>query len=257
MRKRLRKLPVLDFTNFTPVEVYDYLVSGKILKFPNGFVTPDNMREIIREVILMRQKLTRNEICNNISVKYLRKYNLGGAVKVFHTNIFELVNYCFDEMDIKPWELNKLENGFWQNNQNRKEFLLWIAKKEKIDLKSIDDLKKINAKLIRKYGGSRILKCKGGIFENIKLVAKIDIKQWQVMKNVVWNDEKVKEAVRWLIEEKLNWSHDEVVEKLSVKTFRDNNLGGMLCKYCNNSPIRALYIAYPGEYSRVRRTILK
>ena len=45
---------------------------------------------------------------------------------------------------------------------------------------------------------------------------------------------------------------DEVVDKISARVFYAYDLGGMLCKHCNHSPIKALQIAYPGEYTKLR-----
>ena len=257
MKKRRKNTSNIDYTKLTSIEVYDYLVAGKILKFPNGFVTPHNMKEIVREVVLNRLKLTREEICKKLSYIYLRKYKLGGSKRAFNSNIFNLITYCFPEMDIKYWELNKVENSFWEKEKNRKEFMLWLTQKENIDLTSIDDLRILDAKLIQKYGGSKALKFGGGVYSLILLVAEINVKEWQVVKMPVWTEAKVKDAVKWLIEEQLKWTHEEVVKNISAKVFYENNLGGLLSKYCDHSPIRALQIAYPGQYTKVRNSRLE
>lgn len=252
MKRRRRKSSKLDYTKLTPVEVYNHVLKGTLLTFPNGYVTPENMKPIIREVILNRNKLTREEICDKVNTTYLREYNLGGAIKAFRTKIYELISYCFPEFDIKPWELTKLNNGFWKEEKNRKDFMLWLAEKESIDLESIDSLKRIDARLVQKYGGSKPLQYGGGLYNLILLIAKVDVKEWQVIKMRVWTEEKAKEAVKWLIEEQLNWSYDEVVEKISARVFYKHNLGGLLLKYCNHSPLKALQIAYPGVYTKVK-----
>ena len=75
-------------------------------------------------------------------------------------------------------------------------------------------------------------------------------KPWQLTRvpNSYWTLEKGIEATKWLIEEKLKWTDEEVAEKLRRKTFLDNKLSGMLVQVFNNSPYEAINSAYPGKY---------
>jgi len=252
MNKGRRKKSGIDYTTLTPVEVYDLVVARTILTFPSDFVVPENMKPILREVLLNRLNLKREEICKNVDDEYLRKYFLGGARKAFNQSIYKMLNYCFPEMEIMPWELSKIQNGYWMQKENQKKFMEWLVKKEKIDVKSIESLRRIDANLIQKYGGSRPLTYGGGVYNLILLIAKVEVKEWQVVRMRVWTEEKVKKAVRWLIEEKLKWSDEDVESKLSIKVFNDNSLAGMLQKYCNHSPAQALQIAYPNKHYNLK-----
>ena len=252
MKRIWRKPSGLDYSTLTPVQVYDHVVSGTIKTFPNGYVVPENMKPILREVVLNRLKLTRQEICDKLSYNYLRPFSISGSRKAFNDNIYDLITYCFPEFEIKYWELKKVQNAFWQQEENRKEFMLWVANKENIDVNSIESIKRIDADMIQKYGGSKPLVHGGGLYNLILLIAKIDVKEWEVIKMREWTDEKVRDAVKWLIEEKLGWSEEEVVNKMSARVFRKYNLDGMLQKHCNHSPLKALQIAYPGKYTRLK-----
>lgn len=245
----------LDVEVLSPLEVYECVLNGTLKRFPYGYVSAPNMKEILRYVILEKLKLSREDICKKLSYVFLRKYKLGGSRLAFNSSIFTLITYCFPEYDIKYWELNKVEDAFWEKEQNRKEFMLWVAKKENIRLDNLDDLKKFDVELVQKYGGNRARKY-GGMYELIKLVAEIDVKEWQVIKMPVWTEEKAINAVKWLIEEKLCWTKEKVKESISAKIFYDNDLGGMLKNYCYNSPIKALNLAYPNEYARVKNSRL-
>lgn len=251
MKSKAKKI---DTTFLTPLEVYSLVVNEDLKKFPNGYITKESMKEILRYVILEKLHMSRYDICHNISYPYLRKYKLGGTRRAFNSSIFSLITYCFPEFDINYWELNKVENGFWEKEENRKDFMTWLAEKEGICLDSIPDLTKIDAKLIQKHGGSKAIKYGGGVYELIKLVAMVDVKEWQVIKMPVWTEEKVKSAVKWLVEERLKWTKEQVVDGISANVFYDNDLGGMLKRYCNHSPLRALQIAYPGKYTKVRNS---
>lgn len=250
--KNVRKKKEFDYSEMTAIEVYELVCDKTIKRFPYGFVTKDNMKEIIREVILNRLNLGREEICNELNRQYLTKYHLGGARKAFKYNIFNLITYCFPEMKIKYWELKKAESGFWEKYQNRLEYMRWLVKKHNINVKSIDDLSKINAELIDSNHGSKARIYSNGIYELILMVAEVEVKEWQVIKMAKWTEEKAICAVKWLIEEKLKWTKEEVINNITVQIFYDNDLGGLLSKYCGNSPLKALQIAYPGEYTNLK-----
>lgn len=53
------------------------------------------------------------------------------------------------------------------------------------------------------------------------------------------------QITRYLIENILNWTDDDVKEKLRKFTFRENNLGGLICSKYNDSPFAAITAAYP------------
>ena len=60
--------------------------------------------------------------------------------------------------------------------------------------------------------------------------------------------EKGIEATKWLVEEKLKLTDDDLKEQLSYKLFMDNGLGGIL-RYCSNGSIyQAINTAYPNKY---------
>lgn len=243
----------VDVEGLSPLEVYQLVLDGTLRRFPYGYVSAPNMKEILRYVVLEKLSMSREDICKNLSYVFLRKYKLGGSRLAFDASIFKLITYCFPEFDIRYWELNKVEDAFWEKEENRKEFMLWVAEKENIHLDSLADLRKFDVELIQKYGGNRARKF-AGMYNLITLVAEIDVKEWQVIKMPVWNEEKAKASVKWLIEEKLRWTKKQVENNLSSKVFYDNDLGGMLKNYCNNSPIKALRLAYSNEKFKLKNS---
>ena len=53
------------------------------------------------------------------------------------------------------------------------------------------------------------------------------------------------EATRWLFEEKLKLSDEEIKSQISRKLFEDNGLDGMLQQCFSGSPSKALNSVYP------------
>ena len=63
-------------------------------------------------------------------------------------------------------------------------------------------------------------------------------KPWEVARvpKKIWNMETAREATIWLIEEKLKWSDEDVKEKLTLNTFKENSLKSMLNYLFNIDP---------------------
>lgn len=242
-----------DWSKMDSIDVWKAVRTGELKVFPNNYLNKNNCKELIRYLVLDELKLSRDEILK-INWKFLSNYQLGGTRKFLWGKIYKALNFCFPEYDIKPWEVTKATPGIWKDPKIRTNFIIWICKKENLNLSNIDDIRKISADLINKYGGSRALREAGGLYELIYPAVdnKLNLKEWQLIKVNFWNKEKTISAVHWLIEEKLKWSHDEVVNNLSASIFYKNDLGGMLSKFCNNSPLCALQIAYPGEYTYLK-----
>ena len=250
MKKRHRRKVKIDLFGLSSIDIYTCLLRGEIAKFPNNFVTRDNMKEIIRYVILTEKKLSRKEICDKISFDYLAQYKLKGSRHAFDYSIFELVKYCFPELDIKNWELKKVSNNFWKEEKNIIEYMNWLVEKEKIDTTKISDLKKIDANLIDKNFGRKARQYSNGIYNLILIVSKIDVKEWQVMNVSKWDDIKAAQAIKWLVEEKLKWSDNDIAQKMNVKVFEENDLGGLIKNYFRHNVINALNLTYPGKFIR-------
>ncbi len=247
-KKAKRKSDVI--VNCTPIEVYSAVVKGKIKKFPNDYMTQDIAKELITHVVINQLNFKRRDICKKLNLKLLSDHKLGGVRTQFDNSIFCIIDYVFPEMKIKQWELNKVHPDFWKVQSNRNEFILWVAAQENLNIKKIEYAKLINTPLILKKHGSNAVKEAGGLHILINEAVGNIFKEWQFVKINSWNEQKIVEAVEWLIVEKKNWSHKDVCNELTAQTFYDNDLGGMLSKGCENSPIIALEKWKPGEYKK-------
>lgn len=251
-----RKKP-LDFMYIAPKDAYYLILSGEIKKFPDGYLNQNICKEIVRHVILDKLKMTREEICDKISYPFLNKYKLGNMRKLFDCKVYKLVGFCFPEMDIKPWELQRVSNEYWRDKNNQKEYVLWVIEKEELDINSIQDLRKITAKYVISHYGKRALTSAGGIFQLLSLVTGDRYKEWEIMNICEWDEKKAISAVKWLIEERLQWTDIQVIQNLTAKTFKDNSLGGLFKNYFNNNKLAALNLAYPNKFKRDEKNPLK
>lgn len=247
--KRFKKSP--DLSNLSDLDVYLLLRNGHIEKFPNGFLTKDTCRRILRWLCLEHYHLTRKEICY-LNRDFLFQNFIGGFRKIFDYNIFSLIQYSFPDLNIKQWETAKVPSGFWNDKNNQKEFIEWLAKKENIDLHSQKDVSKITADVLTKHGASKARRVAGGTYELICSATGNEFQEWEILKMDIWTEEKAILAVKWLVEEKLKWSDEQVKDNLTATVFQANHLGGLLKNYCNNSPFKAINLAYPGKFTALK-----
>lgn len=77
-----------------------------------------------------------------------------------------------------------------------------------------------------------------------------EYKQWELgsVPNNFWNEENSIRALKWLIEEKLKWSEEEVRRYLTQKVLRDNRIFGVVGRCFKGDMFAAVNAAYPGVY---------
>ena len=247
MRKR-RKYVKRDYTRMRPMDVYDLVRYEELKKFPNNYLDKEVIKDIVRHVFLKELKLTRRDIVL-LGHDFFTEHSMGGFRKFFDMKDYNVIKYCFPEMDIKPWEMRKVEDKFWEDPENQKDFILWVMKKEKINPASKEDLRRFTARIIIKYGGSRILKMEENIYTILAPIIEHRYEEWEIMKVRVWTTEKMIKAVKWLVEEKLKYTLEQACT-LKVSDFKEYNLDGMLQKGCNHSIIKALNLAYGDAFVR-------
>ena len=242
-----------NYYSMEPIDVWNLVRRNKLPTFPPRYLDKESCILLVRTLFIDELQLSREKILKT-NLRFLSKYQLGGVRIHLGCKMYDILTKCFPELDIKCWELSNVYPNFWKNKKNRTDFIKWVAKKENLDLYNIEDIKKLSIKTINKYGGSIPIKEAGGLFALIypAIPKKLNIKEWQVMKVGIWNKEKAINAIKWLIEEKLNWSDKQVYENLSASIFYQNNLGGLLSKFCHHSPLEAINLAYPGKFDTLK-----
>lgn len=247
----MNKQTRIDITGLTDIEVYLAVRDGSLKRFPCGFLSKSTCKKILRWLCLDELKMTRQEICN-LKQSFLFSNSLAGFRKIFNYNMISIIQYSFPELDIKCWETAKVPDRFWNDKENQREFIEWMAKKENIDLTRLEDVSKITSSMLSQYGASKARIVAGGTFELISSATVNRFQEWEILKIDIWTEEKAITAIKWLIEEKLKWSDEQVKAQLTASVFRKNHLGGLLKNYCGNSPIKAINIAYPEKFKSLK-----
>ena len=232
-----------------PLELYALVATGKLKKFPNNYLDKASIKQMVRHVILNLYHYTRKDVLTKVGQNFFRDNQLGGAKKFFNKSNIEMLIYCFPEWDLKHWEFREVKNGFWNNPENQRDFVLWVAEKEGLNPNTKEGLRKITAAVLQKYGGGKAMVHAGGLYELLNTVACGKYKKWEIIKMASWSQKEIIEATKWLVEERLKYNPEQVCD-IKVADFARNNLDGMLQKACNHSILVALEAAYPGQYYR-------
>lgn len=239
-----------------PLSMYVMLLQGKLKTFPNNYLDKESIKIMVRHLILTLHGYTREDVLTKVNHAFLQDNCLGGAKKFFNNRDVEMLIFCFPEWKLKAWEFEKVPQNFWKSKKNQRDFVLWVAKKEKIKLRTKGDYRKITAELIVKYGGSKAMRHAGSLFNLLNTVACDKYKKWEITAIWPWHEDEVIPAIKWLVEEKLQLTPEQACN-LTKQDFIDNNLDGLLAHIGNRSVLKALEVAYPGMYYRDTRYGIK
>lgn len=150
-------------------------------------------------------------------------------------------------------ELEKFPTGIWKDD-NAMEYsaecirylvnnVLNFSHDEVTNKLSISMIKKYRlSTVVNKLFNSRLYDCIDNAFPG-------EYKPWEFKRLLYnyWTEDKAIEAVRWLLEEKLGWGHDEVCEKFDRHVLEAHNLRGIQ-QMIGIGTFELLNLAYPGEY---------
>lgn len=150
-----------------------------------------------------------------------------------------------------PWENGKVPHGYWKKDQHKKEAIHWLFD---VKLKWTDDMIKENTtiKVIKEHGlgGLVYTQFKGNAYSFVEIYTNGRIKPWEMKKTPkgIFKEESTQvEAVKWLFEQKLKWTDEDVKQKLSASTFRENGLSSLFAQYTNYYDL--LNLAYPNRFN--------
>ena len=217
---------------------------------PNSYWTKETAAEATKWFIEEKLKWSEEELLKKLSTKTFYDNGLGEILNAtFTKSLYAAINNAYPEK-YKPWQFANVPNSYW-TKETAAEATRWLIE-EKLKWSEEELLKKLSTKTFCDNGLRGML---ANVFDGSPYAA-IDnaypekYKPWQFAKvpNSYWTKETAAEATRWLIEEKLKWSEEELLKKLSTKTFTDNKLVGMFASVFNRSPYAAINNAYPGKY---------
>ena len=148
----------------------------------------------------------------------------------------------------------KFANGTWQRPDaipNAIKVTKWLIE-EKLKLTDEEIKEQLSVNLFRDNSLCGMLRScfDDSPYKVINSTYPNKFKEWE-FKSVpmyFWTKEKGIEATKWLIEEKLKLTDEEIKKQLSVNLFKDNNLSNMIGACFNYSPYQAINETYPNKF---------
>lgn len=255
----MKKYTKEELYKMDAVEVYKLVLEGNYIKrFPAGFWQQpealDNASKCIRYLIEDVLYLSDNDLKARLCRKMFDDNKLRGMLNTcFNGSPLKAIQLAYPNK-FKPWEFNIVNNGYWQDINNIIESIHWLIE-DKLKLTDDELKEKLSRNIFSDNGLDGMLSScfNSSPVKAIQLAYPNKFKPWEfncVAKNY-WNDTSngIK-ATRWLIEEKLKLTDEELKEQLSLKLFADNGLIGMLSSCFNNSPFKAIEMTYPGKFKK-------
>ncbi len=234
-------------------EIYKMLLKGKIKQFPPYFWEGDDgfnsAKEIVKFLIESVNNWTDEDIRANFSKQFIIDNRLQGMLlTLFKGSPYAVIEYVYPGR-FKPWDFQQVPTKYWKNEENVINAMRWLIE-EKLNWNDEQIKKNLSRSTFVKYGLSGLLsrRFKCSVYDAINTLYPGKFKYWEMKKSPVkWNEDNAREAVRWLIEDKLKWSIEDIKKNLKNEVFKKHGLGGMLDKvYCFSS-FNAINSLYPGK----------
>ena len=246
-----------------PEKVYELILNGSIYGFPKGFFKEKNPEKtdkyarLIRYLIEEKLHWSDEEICKNLTKDIFYEYYLSGMLQsIFSNSPYKVIENTYPGK-FRPWELSIVPRNYW-NKENAREAIVWLIE-EKLRCTDEEIYMKISADIFIKNGlGYMLMKIfNGSPYKALNTVYPGKFKPWlfNTTPRNYWNKENAREAIIWLIEEKLKWSYTDICEKITMEVFIENGLGGMIQTVFDGSIYEALNNAYPGKFVKVKNKI--
>lgn len=238
----------------TSIEVYNLVLSNKIARFPRNFWKEISEKELRELLIYFFEEIlhwTIEDIKNKVDSYIFSKYKLGGGMfqDIFEGSPFKVVNFTYPNC-IKEWELRNTPLSYWTIDRCVEATKHILEKENWTD----EDIKnKPIVELFNKYGITTVYVniFEGNVYNLINTVFPNRFKPWELPyapKNY-WNIETGVEAIKWMLEEKLNWNDEDIKKNFKRDTFREFKLEAMLNKVFDYSPFKAINMTYPGRFT--------
>ncbi len=204
---------------------------------PKKIWNVETAREATIWLIEEKLKWSDDDIKKKLSANTFIKNSLTSIISLFNGSPYLAIENAYPGK-FKPWEVARVSKKFW-NLKTAREATIWLIE-EKLKWSNEDVKKKLTRNIFiqNSLGGMLTI-----LFNNSPYLAMENaypgkFKAWEFAKvpNHFWNLKTASEATIWLIEEKLKWSDEDVKEKLTLNTFKENSLKSMLNYLFNIDP---------------------
>ena len=198
---------------------------------PNGFWRDvGNCIDATRWLINEKLKWSKEDIIKHYNVNSFKENGFTGLLKWgWNGETYRAITLSFPEYDLKPWDLLSVRI----TNLSKDEaipVLRWYIE-DKMNWSEAELRDNWRVRNLKDDGILRIIKnlFNNHMFEAIDAAYPNRFKRWEFpVPNGFWTLERAKEALRWLVIEKLNIEPKDALKKLPDEEIQKYNLRGML-----------------------------
>lgn len=240
----------------TAIEVFMNVYSGKSSRFPAGFWSEKGALkrsiEINKYFLEEILKFDREKICTLLTTDIYVQNNLRGMLKiVFGSSVFKAINATYPR-EYKPWELRRVYVNCWNDEKKGKQAVKWLVG-EKLKWRHKQVCDNLTSEVFKEHGLAGMLSVLYNESPYLAINSAYPGKYmpWEMPQgyNGIWDDDERKiKAIKWLIETKFKWNHEEVCFNFCNNTIKKNKLDGLSTDHFSSSPYKMLEAAYPGQY---------
>lgn len=215
-------------------------------------------RRAVHWMVFEKLKFTEHDL-NKITVKTFSHHGLGDMLYNVYQGSPLLALQDAGMYSYHPWEMQHTPNGYWKGEvglTHAVEAVKWLVE-EKLRV-PIDEIpSRIRFRHFAESGLGTMIKSvfNGSPFQAMDAAYPGQFKKWQFscVGKGYWSGEDglqhAKEAMAWLIHDKLKITVAEIPLVIGVQTFKQYGLYGMFTKLFNRSVTKALDVLYPGQFT--------
>ncbi|WP_040210783.1 DUF4046 domain-containing protein [Clostridium polynesiense] len=251
----------IDLTTMDNLAIYDMVLYNRIPFFPPGFWRSMSMEEgrevsikLLKYLIEDKLKYTMKETTKEISKEFIKNVKLWTPCKLYFGRSAVKYIMAVYPNSFRAFEFEKCRTpqGYWNSRQNRIDAIRWLIE-EKLNWNINDVKKRFYREIMVEYGLGTITNYYTNGYDIINEIFPNIIKPWELelcpVSDKFWdNRENRNEAIRWLIIDKFDFSHEDVINKLKFKHFCENHLSTLICNYHNKSIVAAVLEAFKEEF---------
>lgn len=246
---------LISVFNGSPYQAINAAYPGRFKEWelkiaPFRFWTRENGIKAVKWLIEEKLNWSDEEIKKNLSHAIFSENHLNAMlICCFGGCLYQAINAAYPGR-FKERDLSRAPINYW-NYENAVTAIKWLIE-EKFQWNEEDIKKNFSGQILtqNRLGGPFQKFFNGRTFQALEAIYPGRFKEWElpIAPKGFWTEENAIKAVKWLIEEKLQWSDDDIKRQISVKTFRDNGLDGLINNCFKSSPFKAIDAAYPGRF---------
>ncbi len=242
--------------NSSPFQAIDNAYPGKFhewefSRIPNYFWNKETSKEAIIWLVEEKYHWNDDETKKLFNIQLLKENGLFSITSLFGKSVFKILDNAYPGK-FHEWELSQVPKYYWNKDTARKATIWLIEEKLKWNDEQIKNNLCTNTFKENNLLGMLSNLFNSSVFNALNNAYPGKFHEWE-LKSVprnFWNDTTKKQAIIWLIEEKLKWDDEQIKHNLCTNTFKENGLYSLLINHFKNSPYIALEFAYPGRFDK-------